>query len=56
MKTNADDVKISSKPNADPRTLFSMLGVAIRIAKRIGIHIEAINSKHNMLEGELRRR
>lgn len=56
MLTDADGMKISSKPNADPRTLFSMLGVAIRIAKRIGIHIEAINSKHNMLEAELRRR
>lgn len=33
-----------------------MLGIAIRIAKRIGIHIEALNSKHDMLEAELRRR
>lgn len=33
-----------------------MLGAAIRIAQRMGIHTEAANSKHNALEAELRRR
>jgi hypothetical protein len=33
-----------------------MLGVAIRIAQRLGIHDENANSKHDALEAELRRR
>jgi hypothetical protein len=33
-----------------------MLGVAVRIAQRLGIHDESANSKHAALEAELRRR
>lgn len=33
-----------------------MLGAAIRIAQRMGIHTEAANVKHNVLEAEMRRR
>ena len=40
----------------DPRALFSLTGVAVRIAKRIGIHIEALNAKENALTAEMRRR
>ncbi|CAO2647191.1 Nn.00g081130.m01.CDS01 [Neocucurbitaria sp. VM-36] len=47
---------ISVKPATDPRSLSSMLGSAIRIAQRMGIHTEAANAKHNALEAEMRRR
>jgi hypothetical protein len=33
-----------------------MLGTAVRIAQRMGIDTECINSRHSMLEAELRRR
>jgi hypothetical protein len=44
------------KPATDPRSLSAMLGVAVRIAQRMGIHDETANSKHPPLEAELRRR
>lgn len=39
-----------------PRSLSSMLGAAIRIAKRMGIHKESELVKCNALEAEMRRR
>lgn len=47
---------VSVSLNTDPRSLSSMLGVAIRIAKRVGIHSEAVNAKFAPLEAESRRR
>jgi hypothetical protein len=47
---------ISLKPDTDPRSLASMLGVAVRIAQRMGIDTESTNSRHCVLEAELRRR
>lgn len=44
------------KPEADPRSISALLGVALRIAQRIGLHSEAANTKHSILEAELRRR
>ncbi|KAF2826711.1 hypothetical protein CC86DRAFT_292200 [Ophiobolus disseminans] len=44
------------KPAVDPRALSSMLGTAIRIAQRMGIHNESSNIKCSALEAELRRR
>lgn len=44
------------KPATDPRALSSILGAAIRIAQRIGIHDESANRRVPALEAELRRR
>ncbi|KAL4891993.1 hypothetical protein BDV59DRAFT_180644 [Aspergillus ambiguus] len=41
---------------ADPRSLSSMFGVAIRIAQRMGIDSEQVNSKCAIFEAEMRRR
>ena len=40
----------------DPRSLSPMLGLAIRIAQRMGLHNEASYAKHAPLEAEMRRR
>ncbi|KAJ6190948.1 C6 zinc finger domain protein [Penicillium mononematosum] len=47
---------VSIRPDTDPASLSSMLGVAIRIAQRIGIHNESMYGKCSALEAELRRR
>ncbi|CAE7186311.1 hypothetical protein PTNB73_06510 [Pyrenophora teres f. teres] len=47
---------ISLKSETDPRSLASMLATAVRIAQRMGIDSEAVNSKYPALEAELRRR
>lgn len=47
---------ISVGPQTDPRSLSSMLGVALRIAQRMGIDSESANSSRNPLEAEMRRR
>jgi len=44
------------KPDTDPRSLSSMLGVAMRIAQRMGIHTESTYAKYTALEAEMRRR
>ncbi|MCJ1284569.1 hypothetical protein MMC26_003902 [Xylographa opegraphella] len=46
----------SVRPNTVPQSLSSMLGVAIRIAQRMGIHSESALSKCTALEAEMRRR
>ncbi|KAF7563413.1 hypothetical protein G7046_g724 [Stylonectria norvegica] len=47
---------VSVRPDTDPRTLSSMLGAAIRIAQRVGIHIESANAKCSVFDAEMRRR
>ncbi|XXH05440.1 hypothetical protein Hte_011867 [Hypoxylon texense] len=47
---------VSVRPETDPRSLSSMLSVAIRIAQRMGIHEESAYAKHTVLEAEMRRR
>ncbi|KZF24113.1 putative C6 transcription factor [Xylona heveae TC161] len=47
---------ISVRLDADPRSLSSMLGVAIRIAQRMGIHNESNYARCSALEAEMRRR
>ncbi|KAH7396381.1 C6 transcription factor [Pyrenochaeta sp. MPI-SDFR-AT-0127] len=47
---------VSIRPNTTPESLSAMLGVAIRIAQRIGIHNEAILVKSTPLEAEISRR
>ncbi|KAL4911505.1 hypothetical protein BDW74DRAFT_184808 [Aspergillus multicolor] len=47
---------ISLRPFMDPRSLSPMLGVAVRVAQRMGIHSEASCSQHTLFEAEMRRR
>lgn len=47
---------VSIGRSTDPRSMSSMLGIALRIAHRIGIHSEAACLKYNPLEAELARR
>ncbi|KAK9250492.1 hypothetical protein V1507DRAFT_483003 [Lipomyces tetrasporus] len=47
---------VSVGPSTDPRSLSSMLGVAMRIAHRMGIHSESACVKCTALEAEMRRR
>ncbi|KAK9319080.1 C6 zinc finger domain protein [Lipomyces orientalis] len=47
---------VSVRPETDPRSLSSMLGVAIRIAQRMGIHNDSTYAGCTALEAEMRRR
>ncbi|KAJ5964052.1 C6 zinc finger domain protein [Penicillium vulpinum] len=47
---------LSIRPDTDPASLSSLLSVAIRIAKRIGIDNESMYGKCSPLEAEMRRR
>ncbi|PYH44025.1 Zn(II)2Cys6 transcription factor [Aspergillus saccharolyticus JOP 1030-1] len=47
---------VSIRADTDPRTLSSMLAVAIRIARRMDLDREAANARCLALEGEMRRR
>ncbi|KND95319.1 putative transcriptional regulatory protein [Tolypocladium ophioglossoides CBS 100239] len=47
---------VSVRPYTDPRSLSSMLGVAIRIAERMGIHSESASARCSIFEAEMRRR
>ncbi|KAF2125339.1 hypothetical protein P153DRAFT_370014 [Dothidotthia symphoricarpi CBS 119687] len=47
---------VSVRSSTVPRSLSSMLGVAIRIAQRMGIENETRLSKHSIFEAEMRRR
>ncbi|KAH6839525.1 fungal-specific transcription factor domain-containing protein [Chaetomium sp. MPI-CAGE-AT-0009] len=47
---------VSLKPGVDPRSLSSMLAVAIHMAQRMGYHKESSNESRPVLEGEMRRR
>ncbi|KAJ3536418.1 hypothetical protein NM208_g6725 [Fusarium decemcellulare] len=46
----------STRSGAHPRSISSMLGVAIRIAQRMGIQTESVNARCTVLEAEMRRR
>ena len=43
-------------PGTDPQSLSSILGVAIRIAQRMGLHCETAHAKCTPFEAEMRRR
>ncbi|KUJ11564.1 uncharacterized protein LY89DRAFT_654212 [Mollisia scopiformis] len=47
---------LSIRQNIDPRSLSAMLGMAARIAQRMGLHSEAHNKEHPPFEAEMRRR
>lgn len=47
---------VSIGPSTNPRSLSSMLAIAIRIAQRMGIHSESACAKCTALEAEMRRR
>ncbi|KAK6330797.1 hypothetical protein TWF718_002996 [Orbilia javanica] len=47
---------VSVKPETDPRSLSSLLAVAMCAAQRMGIHSESTYAKHTTLEAEMRRR
>ncbi|KAF2097191.1 putative C6 transcription factor [Rhizodiscina lignyota] len=47
---------VSVRSGTDPRALSSMLGIALRIAQRMGIHSESACAKCSVLEAEMRRR
>lgn len=51
-----DTNQISIKPVTDPHSLSSMLGVAIRIAQRMGLHSESGYANYTIFEAEMRRR
>ncbi|MCJ1403050.1 hypothetical protein MMC11_006272 [Xylographa trunciseda] len=46
----------SIKPEVDRRSLCAMLGTAVRIAQRLGIHTESANTRCSPFEAEMRRR
>lgn len=48
--------QVSVRPSTVPQSLSSMLGVAIRVAQRMGIHSESTLAKCSVLEAEMRRR
>ena len=48
--------KVSVRANTVPQSLSAMLGIAIRIAQRMGIHSESSLAKCTAFEAELRRR
>lgn len=48
--------KLSIGLNADPVSISSMLGIVVRIARRLGIHSEAASARHSPFEAEMRRR
>ncbi|KAF1830182.1 hypothetical protein BDW02DRAFT_113218 [Decorospora gaudefroyi] len=47
---------MSVKPDVHPRSLTSILGIAMRTAERMGLNTEPANARHAALEAELRRR
>ncbi|RMZ84094.1 hypothetical protein DV737_g1359, partial [Chaetothyriales sp. CBS 132003] len=55
LRTNDRDC-LTALPRTDPRAVSSILGVAVRIAQRMGISRESINAKETVLEAEMRRR
>ncbi|EAW12030.1 Zn(II)2Cys6 transcription factor [Aspergillus clavatus NRRL 1] len=47
---------LSIRPDTDPMSLSSLLGVAIRIAQRMGVHNDFIYGKYSVLDAEMHRR
>lgn len=48
--------QVSIGSTTDPRSVSSVFSVAVRLAQRMGLHSEAANLKHPVLEAEMRRR
>ncbi|KAH6666543.1 hypothetical protein F5X68DRAFT_265660 [Plectosphaerella plurivora] len=46
----------SLRPVTDPRSLSPMIGIAVRIARRMGIHKESALARSDVFEAEMRRR
>ncbi|KAJ6015692.1 hypothetical protein N7540_010283 [Penicillium herquei] len=46
----------SLQPNTNPRSLSSILGIALQLAQRMGIHSESFLSNCSVFEAEMRRR
>ncbi|KEF61708.1 uncharacterized protein A1O9_03277 [Exophiala aquamarina CBS 119918] len=53
---SASALEVSIRPDTTPQALSSLLGVAIRMAQRMGIHSEATLAKCTPFEAEMRRR
>jgi hypothetical protein len=49
-------IKLSIKTEVDPQSLSSMLGIATRLAQRMGLHLESAHAKYPPFEAEMRRR
>lgn len=47
---------VSMRPVTDPQSLSPVLGIAVRIAQRMGIHKEVALAKQSVFEAEMRRR
>ncbi|TKX24050.1 fungal specific transcription factor domain-containing protein 25 [Elsinoe australis] len=47
---------LSARQETDPRSLSALLGIAVRIAQRMGLHIESKNVACTAFKAELRRR
>ncbi|KAG9694455.1 hypothetical protein KCU95_g5630, partial [Aureobasidium melanogenum] len=47
---------VAVRPDTDPRSLSSLLGLTVRIAQRMGLDNESANTRCGPLEGEMRRR
>ncbi|KAK6005020.1 hypothetical protein QM012_007799 [Aureobasidium pullulans] len=47
---------VAVRPDTDPRSLSSLLGLTVRIAQRMGLDNESANAGCGPLEGEMRRR
>ncbi|KAI5205290.1 hypothetical protein E4T38_04372 [Aureobasidium subglaciale] len=47
---------VAVRPDTDPRSLSSLLGLTLRIAQRMGLDTESSNARCGPLEGEMRRR
>ncbi|KAG9986005.1 hypothetical protein KCU98_g4325, partial [Aureobasidium melanogenum] len=47
---------VAVRPDTDPRSLSSLLGLTVRIAQRMGLDNESANARCGPLEGEMRRR
>lgn len=49
-------IQVSARHETDPRSLSALLGIAVRIAQRMGLHIESRNAVCTAFKAELRRR
>ncbi|KAE8442920.1 hypothetical protein EG329_002524 [Mollisiaceae sp. DMI_Dod_QoI] len=47
---------LSIRQNIDPRSLSTMIGMAVRIAQRMGLHSEAHHKEFSPFDAEMRRR
>ncbi|KFY12789.1 hypothetical protein V491_06658 [Pseudogymnoascus sp. VKM F-3775] len=47
---------LSIRPGIDPRSLSSIVGIAVRIGQTLGLHAECFNKEFSPFEAEMRRR